>query len=71
MHLLKPVMLAVNGMSYQARDSRNANSAMIVTVYTRRFPGKGVLGGVEFAARTGDEKHGKLGEGKIPVQLFR
>ena len=24
--------LAVNGMSYQARDSRNANSAMIVTV---------------------------------------
>lgn len=28
----EPGRLAVNGMSYQARDSRNANSAMIVTV---------------------------------------
>ena len=41
--------LAVNGMSYQARDSRNANSAMIVTVTPEDFPGKGcILAGVEF-----------------------
>ena len=32
-------MLAVNGMSYQARDSRNANSAIIVTVNPSDFPG--------------------------------
>lgn len=31
-------MLAVNGMSYQARDSHNANSAIIVTVNPSDFP---------------------------------
>ena len=31
-------MLAVNGMSYQARDSKNANSALIVTVSPEDFP---------------------------------
>lgn len=36
-------MLAVNGMSYQARDSRNANSAIIVTVNPSDFPEEGVL----------------------------
>lgn len=29
--------LAVNGMSYHARDSKNANSALIVTVTPRIF----------------------------------
>ena len=61
--------LAVNGMSYQARDSRNANSAMIVTVTPEDFPDKGVLGGVEFQ-RDLEKKAWELGEGKIPVQLF-
>ena len=36
-------MLAVNGMSYQARDSKNANSALIVTVSPEDFPEEGVL----------------------------
>ena len=40
----EPGRLAVNGMSYQARDSRNANSAMIVTVTPEDFPEKGALG---------------------------
>ena len=65
----EPGRLAVNGMSYQARDSRNANSAMIVTVTPEDFPDKGVLGGVEFQ-RDLEKKAWELGKGKIPVQLF-
>ena len=65
----EPGRLAVNGMSYQTRDSRNANSAMIVTVTPEDFPDKGVLGGVEFQ-RNLEKKAWELGEGKIPVQLF-
>ena len=65
----EPGRLAVNGMSYQARDSRNANSAMIVTVTPEDFPDKGVLGGVEFQ-RNLEKKAWELGKGKIPVQLF-
>ena len=37
----EPEMLAVNGMSYQARAGRNANSAMIVTVRPEDFGGAG------------------------------
>ncbi|RHU80058.1 FAD-dependent oxidoreductase [Ruminococcus sp. OM08-7] len=65
----EPGRLAVNGMSYQARDSRNANSAMIVTVTPEDFPEKGALGGVEFQ-RNLERKAWELGKGKIPVQLF-
>ena len=65
----EPGRLAVNGMSYQARDSRNANSAMIVTVTPEDFPEKGALGGVEFQ-RDLERKAWELGNGKIPVQLF-
>ena len=65
----EPGRLAVNGMSYQARDSRNANSAMIVTVTPEDFPEKGALGGVEFQ-RDLERKAWELGKGKIPVQLF-
>ena len=65
----EPGRLAVNGMSYQARDSRNANSAMIVTVTPEDFPEKGALGGVEFQ-RNLEREAWELGKGKIPVQLF-
>ena len=65
----EPGRLAVNGMSYQARDSINANSAMIVTVTPEDFPEKGALGGVEFQ-RDLERKAWELGKGKIPVQLF-
>ena len=37
-------MLAVNGMSYQARDGENANSSLIVTVTPKDFPEEGALG---------------------------
>lgn len=62
-------MLAVNGMSYQARDSKNANSALIVTVSPEDFPEEGVLGGITFQ-RNLEEAAWELGKGRIPVQLF-
>ena len=61
--------LAVNGMSYRARDSRNANSAMIVTVTPDDFPGTDVLAGVEFQRKLEKAAYG-LCDGKVPVQLF-
>lgn len=66
----EPEMLAVNGMSYQARDSENANSALIVTVNPSDFPEEGALGGIAFQ-RNLERAAWKLGNGKIPVQLFK
>ena len=62
--------LAVNGMSYQARDGRNANSAMIVTVTPEDYGGTDVLAGVEFQRKLERAAY-RLGGGKIPVQLSR
>lgn len=62
--------LAVNGMSYQARDGRNANSAMIVTVTPKDYGGTDVLSGVEFQRKLEQAAY-SLGEGKIPVQTFK
>ena len=61
--------LAVNGMSYQARDSRNANSAMIVTVQPEDFGGDDLLSGVEFQRRLERAAY-QAGGGKVPVQLL-
>ena len=63
-------MLAVNGMSYQARDGENANSALIVTVSPEDFPEDGPLGGVAFQ-RELEKKAWEAGKGKVPVQLFK
>ena len=63
--------LTVNGMSNHARNERNANSAMIVTVTPDDFGGdpEDVLAGVEFQ-RNLEAAAYRAGEGKIPVQLF-
>lgn len=61
--------LAINGMSNHARDGRNANSALIVTVTPEDFPGEGPLAGVAFQ-RELEEKAYALCQGKIPVQLY-
>lgn len=66
----EPEMLAVNGMSYQARDSKNANSALIVTVNPSDFPSEGALGGIAFQ-RNLEKAAWETGKGKIPVQLFK
>ena len=62
-------LLAVNGMSYQARDGRNANSAMIVTVRPEDFGGSDVLAGMEFQRRLERAAY-RAGEGQVPVQLL-
>lgn len=62
-------MLAVNGMSYRKRDSRNANSAIIVTVTPEDFGGSGVLAGMEFQRKL--ERHAyELCGGRVPIQLL-
>lgn len=67
--------LAVNGMSYHARDGRNANSALIVTVTPEdfaKFHRDGcdpVLDGIEFQRHLETLAY-RTGGGKIPVQLF-
>ncbi len=61
--------LAVNGMSYSGRDGANANSAIIVTVSPEDFGASGPLSGVAFQRRL-EEKAYRLGNGKIPQQLF-
>ncbi len=40
--------VVTNGMSYHARDGRNANAAIVVSVEPSDFPESGALGGVAF-----------------------
>ena len=63
--------LAVNGMSYHARDGENANRALIVTVTPDDFGsgGEGALRGVAFQRRL-EEAAFNAGAGRIPVQLY-
>lgn len=61
--------LAVNGMSYNKRDSENANSAIVVTVTPDDFGNK-PLDGVNYQ-RILEEKAYNVGNGKIPVQLLK
>ena len=61
--------LAVNGMSYRARDSKNANSAIIMSVTPEDYPGEGPLSGIAFQ-RELEQKAYELAKGKIPQQLF-
>ncbi|MFR3256786.1 MAG: NAD(P)/FAD-dependent oxidoreductase [Lachnospiraceae bacterium] len=60
---------AVNGMSYHARDSKNANSALIVTVTPQDFPDASYMGGVAFQRRLEQAAY-RAGNSKIPLQLF-
>lgn len=59
----------VNGMSYRKRDSRNANSAIIVSVTPDDFSGDDVLAGMRFQQKLEHAAY-QLGKGKIPQQLF-
>lgn len=61
--------LAVNGMSYQARNSRNANSALIVTVRPEDYEDQGILGGMVFQ-RELERAAYEAGKGRIPLQTF-
>jgi len=61
--------LAVNGMSYHARDGVNANSAIIVTVHPEDFGSNHPLAGVEFQRKI-ERKAFEIGKGKVPAQRF-
>ncbi len=61
--------LAVNGMSYRARDGENANSAIIVSVTPEDFGSEHPLAGIEFQ-RDLEAKAFRLANGAIPVQRF-
>lgn len=63
-------MLAVNGMSYSKRDSKVANSAIIVTVSPDDFDDKTPLGGVAFQ-RDLEKKAYEVGCGSIPYETYR
>lgn len=65
----EPGRLAVNGMSYQARDGKNANSALVVTVTPADYGGSGPLSGVAYQRRLEELAYSSAG-GHIPVQLY-
>lgn len=60
--------LVVNGMSNHARDTKNANSALIVTVTPNDFGSEEPLAGLQFQRKL-EEAAYQIGKGKIPIQL--
>lgn len=61
--------LAINGMSNHARNTKNANSAIVVTVTPNDFEDK-LFGGLKFQEEL-EKKAYKLGNGKIPIQRLK
>jgi len=61
--------VAINGMSYNDRGSKNANSAIVVTITPDDFGDK-PLDGIEYQRKL-EETAYILGKGKIPVQLLK
>lgn len=61
--------LVVNGMSNYKRDTKNANSALVVTVTPTDF-GKEPLDGIKFQRKL-EELAYKQGQGNIPLQLYK
>ncbi len=59
--------VVTNGMSYQARDGENANSALLVGVTPEDFPSSDVLSGI-YLQREIERKAYLLGRGKAPAQ---
>lgn len=63
-------MLAINGMSDNARDSINSNSAIIVTVGEKDFDINDPMAAIEFQ-RELERKAYEIGKGNIPIQVYR
>ncbi len=61
--------LSINGMSNYKRDSKNANSAIVVTITPKDF-GDSITSGIEFQRKL-EKKAYELGNGKIPIQLYK
>lgn len=62
--------LVVNGMSYSDRGSKNANSAIVVSVGEKEFDKSNPLSGIEYQRKI-EEKAYEIGQGKIPQQLLK
>lgn len=62
-------LLAVNGMSYHARNGQNANSAIIVTVTPDDYGSVHPLDGMYFQQSL-ERKAFEEGKGLVPVQRF-
>ena len=62
--------VVTNGMSYFARDGRNANSALLVGVTPADFAGEGVLAGVEFQRKYERLAYATTGSYKAPCQRY-
>ncbi|MGN0278254.1 MAG: NAD(P)/FAD-dependent oxidoreductase [Lachnospiraceae bacterium] len=60
---------AVNGMSYSGRNGDNSNSAMIVTVSPKDYPGTGPLAGIAFQRKL-EERAYRIGQGTVPVERY-
>lgn len=65
----EPEMLAVNGMSYSDRGSKNANSAIVVTISPEDYQAVKPLDGIALQ-RNLEHAAYVCGNGKIPVQRF-
>ena len=62
--------LSVNGMSYHARDSKNANAAIIVTIRKSDYHGaEEPLGGIALQRELEERAYALCG-GKIPMERF-
>lgn len=61
--------LAINGMSYSKRDSKSANSAIIISVTPEDFSSTLPLSGIEFQRQL-EEKAYQLGKGNIPYTTY-
>ena len=61
--------LAINGMSNYKRDEKNANSAIVVTIFPEDF-GNNPLDGLSFQRKLEHLAY-QNAQGKIPVQLYK
>lgn len=61
-------LLAINGMSNHQRNSKNSNSAIVVSVSPKDY-GNSIFDGIKFQRKL-EAKAYEIGNGKIPVQLY-
>ena len=59
--------IVINGMSYKARDGKNANAAILVTIDESIY-GEGVMAGVEFQRMIEKKAYDMSGSYKAPTQ---
>lgn len=64
----EPDSIVTNGMSYHARDGRNANSAIVVSVSPSDFPTSDALGGIAFQRHIERSAFRATGSYRAPCQ---